>query len=591
MMKFVNRREFVTGLAGLAGALAVPSKKFFTQARPPSTQDGCWLTVCVPLVIQDPEINLQTSLILTSASFSGIEGYADKDHSTDYEIELFDPAGNPIPLDGAKRGLRLTVPAMRTTEIKCGELLARREGFWGGMRIRMLAKGKQPTFVTDLFSAAFATWSFKDSFDALHAHPDPLQLQTQDKYFSSMPFPSLEEYSCTLSLFNPYEASSEGRITVYAAEGAASLEQAYKLPARGSLLFNLNSGNIITNRREIFTRAVAPKKEIKRGGSLTIENSEATAKNFAYMMIKGRTDNSFAAEHTIHQGNYTIKRGASPLGRNDSFQARGWLYSAFIFNDKSIGNLNMSSRVYLSAGRPLEDELWLRAYTSDSEGDIFWATNHDPDLGLWLPAGLFDKGAIKLRPFQSCDIDFQKVALKKGFAGGIGVACSPQSSHVLMKVEVRLHNWGTSAFSHFRPGARSARALQNAKGRGGVVSDYIVSGVRLKRASDGYEKDSLLGLVNMEQDKTADPVLELFNSDGFITRKQLGEVPGYACKHFLMSDLFPDMAAKGVGPLTLRLIDKNAAVTLSALHIDYKRKDVAIDHGSDRFSTYEYGCL
>ena len=42
----------------------------------------------------------------------------------------------------------------------------------------------------------------------------------------------------------------------------------------------------------------------------------------------------------------------------------------------------MSSRVYLSAGRPLEDELWLRAYTSDAEGDIFWATNHDPDLGL-----------------------------------------------------------------------------------------------------------------------------------------------------------------------------------------------------------------
>ncbi|HEX5735031.1 MAG TPA: hypothetical protein VF131_19530 [Blastocatellia bacterium] len=590
-MKFINRREFVTGLAGFAGVLALPSKRFQTEARSRAANGGgCWLTVCVPLVIQDPAIDLQTSLILTSASFSGLEGHADKDNSTEYDIELFDPAGNLIPLDGAKKGLRLSVPAMRTTEIKCRELLAGREGFWGGMRIRMLARGKQPAFVTDLFSAAFATWSFKESFDALHAHPDPAQLQTPDRYFSSMPFPSLEEYSCTLSLFNPYDNQSEGRITVYAADGAASLEQAYRLPARGSALYNLNSGRIVTERKEIFARSVAPKKEIKRGGSLTIENSESTAKNFAYMMIKGKADNSFAAEHTIHQGNYAIKRGASPFGQNDSFQARGWLYSAFIFNDKTIGDLQMSSRVYLSAGRPLEDELWLRAYASDAEGDIFWATNHDPDLGLWLPAGVFDKGAIKLRPFQSCDIDFQKVALKKGFAGAIGVACSPQSSHVLMKVEVRLHNWGTSAFSHFRPGARSARLLQNVKGRDGVVSDYIVSGVRLKRLGDRQAIDALLGVVNMEQDKTGDPVLEVFNGDGFVARKQLGAVPGYGCKHFLMSDLFPELAAKGAGPLTLRLIDRNAAVTLSALHIDHKRKDAAIDHGSDRFSTYEYGC-
>jgi hypothetical protein len=127
-MKFINRREFVTGLAGFAGALALPSKRVQTQARSLTTSGGgCWLTVCVPLVIQDPAIDLQTSLILTSASFSGLEGYADKDNSTEYDIELFDPAGNPVALDGAKKGLRLSVPAMRTTEIKCGELLAGRE--------------------------------------------------------------------------------------------------------------------------------------------------------------------------------------------------------------------------------------------------------------------------------------------------------------------------------------------------------------------------------------------------------------------------------------------------------------------------------
>lgn len=53
----------------------------------------------------------------------------------------------------------------------------------------------------------------------------------------------------------------------------------------------------------------------------------------------------------------------------------------------------------------------------------------------------------------------------------------------------------------------------------------------------------------------------------------------------------PDLSLKGAGPLTLRLTDVNAVVIMSAMHIDYKRRDVAIDHGSDRFSTYiDYGC-
>jgi hypothetical protein len=77
-MKFINRREFVAGLTGFAGALALPSQSSFSRAASRPVDKACWLTVCVPMVIHDPAIDLQTSLILTSAYFSGIEGYSDK---------------------------------------------------------------------------------------------------------------------------------------------------------------------------------------------------------------------------------------------------------------------------------------------------------------------------------------------------------------------------------------------------------------------------------------------------------------------------------------------------------------------------------
>lgn len=95
----------------------------------------------------------------------------------------------------------------------------------------------------------------------------------------------------------------------------------------------------------------------------------------------------------------------------------------------------------------------------------------------------------------------------------------------------------------------------------------------------------------MEETKLGEPTLEVFDSNGFVTSRTLGTLPGLACRHFLLSDLLPDLSVKGAGPLTLRLMDVNAVVIMSALHIDYKRRDVAIDHGSDRFSTYiDYGC-
>jgi hypothetical protein len=43
--------------------------------------------------------------------------------------------------------------------------------------------------------------------------------------------------------------------------------------------------------------------------------------------------------------------------------------------------------------------------------------------------------------------------------------------------------------------------------------------------------------------------------------------------------------------LSLRLVDERATLLMSIVHLDYARRDLALDHGSDRFSTFnDYGC-
>src|SRR5947209_6082384 len=45
-------------------------------------------------------------------------------------------------------------------------------------------------------------------------------------------------------------------------------------------------------------------------------------------------------------------------------------------------------------------------------------------------------------------------------------------------------------------------------------------------------------------------------------------------------------------PLSLRLVDERATLLMSSLHLDYVRRDIALDHGSDRFSTFlDYSCV
>jgi hypothetical protein len=357
-------------------------------------------------------------------------------------------------------------------------------------------------------------------------------------------------------------------------------------------LFDVNSGKFTTDIRSLTNRRVSMKKEIVKGGSITIENDPATVKNFAYMTIRGKTDNSFAAEHTIHQGNYEMKRGGSPFGAGGAFNPRGWVWSSFIFNNRTIAGLKLSSRIYVSSARPLEDEMWMLGYLVDKDGNIQWTTTSDDELELWLPSGFRRQGAIRLSPFQSCELDFEKLSLDYGFAGGIGFATSPPTSHVLMKIETRVLNWGTSAFSHFRPGAKGARALQQIKQRDGMASDYVVTGASVRQsAASELEADSVIAILNIERDKVGRPLIEVFDPGGFVMSKRLDTIPGWACRYHVLSELFPELRVRGMGPLTLRLVDSDAVVIMSALHIDHKRRDVAIDHGSDRFSTFiDHGC-
>jgi hypothetical protein len=588
-MQNTTRREFLSTLSG--SCVALPFVKASTLLAASPSNKGCWLSVCVPLVIEDAASQIHTDIILTANTFEGINGYQSGAYSTEYELYLHDASGKPLPIDGSKEMLRLTVPAMHTTLLKCSELTRGRESFWGGLRIRMFVKGKQPIHISDLFSSAYVRWNYANSFDTLHAHPDPLQLQTTDRFYSSMPFPSLQQYACKLALFNPYQTPSEGRVLFHAEDGSQQIEQPYSLPPFGSAMFSLNEDAAQASIKPISTKNATSHKALSQGGSIIIENSEKTVKNFAYLMIKGKADNAFAAEHTIHQGNYAVKRGYAPFGANQAFNARGWLFSSFIFKQATINGLQLSSRIYMSAGRPLEDELWLLPYTTDADGNLQWTTSKDEELGLWLPKNYLQQGAIRLSPFQSCMLDFEKLSLPKGFAGGIGVATSPQTSHVLMKVEVKVHNWNTSAFSHFRPGIKASRALKDISSRGGLSTDYVVTGAYIKQTGAIPQADALLAIYNLEDSKAGNPSLEVFGKEGLLTRKALGQLPPSACKHFLLSSLFPELHKKGAGPLTLRLIDENAVITLAALHIDYKRKDIAIDHGSDRFSTHlDFGC-
>lgn len=170
------------------------------------------------------------------------------------------------------------------------------------------------------------------------------------------------------------------------------------------------------------------------------------------------------------------------------------------------------------------------------------------------------------------------------------MAVAPTTNHTLMKVELSVREWGAHAFTHFRPGLKSARGYQASPPRGGLATDYIASGARVEKAGKAIVRDEVIGVMNID-DKAimGRPTLEVFSSGGLLTRINLGEVPAFACRHYLLSNL----SSEKIGPrdLSLRLVDERATLLMSVVHLDYRRRDLALDHGSDRFSTFnDYTC-
>jgi hypothetical protein len=185
------------------------------------------------------------------------------------------------------------------------------------------------------------------------------------------------------------------------------------------------------------------------------------------------------------------------------------------------------------------------------------------------------------------------LSFPENFSGGLSLAVTPDTTHTLMKVELHVAEWGAHAFTHFRPGLRAARAYRQSRGRDGFATDYITTGARLERRAGEVTFDELVAVFNVGDDQLeASPVLELFNARGLVTRVALGKVAPLACRHFLLSDLVPPATTEAhAGLMTLRLTDERASLLMSAAHIDHARRDIALDHGSDRFSTFaDYGC-
>jgi hypothetical protein len=227
-------------------------------------------------------------------------------------------------------------------------------------------------------------------------------------------------------------------------------------------------------------------------------------------------------------------------------------------------------------------------FITDADGNVAWQITNETKLPSSIPSTQIERGVIKLGITQSCVFDCSQISLPKNFSGGLSLAVTPNTNHTLMKVEMLVAEWGAHAFTHFRPGIYNARAYQKPKQRGGLATDYIASGARLEKNGNKISRDEIMGVMNIDG-VSGNPTLEIFTSRGLITRIKLGAVAGFACRHYLLSELLSGKIEPN--DLSLRLVDEQATLLMSVLHLDYVRRDIAMDHGSDRFSTFtDFNC-
>lgn len=581
----IDRRSFIsglTGLSGLTGSFAAPSARAETVPSEPP----CWLDVAAPFIAVDPAQSLSTSLLLTATCFAGADGFRNPLDSTEYQILLYDHTGREIPLDNAGK---LQVPAMRPTLIDMRERTGR-DSFFGGAKVRVAPSPGQMPRAGDLFSAGFVRWDLPSNFDNIHAHPAAPQ-QAVGRFNYSMPFPGLAEYHCAFALFNPGDAESFGTLRVADRLGQTIAQRKYRLTPHQTLLFGMQDLQPADSPGEAFAIAPLTQPRLKDGGVLVVRN-ESDRVAFAYTIIKGRTGNSFTAEHPLHfQADVPVKPArATPYGPKRSFPAQALVYTPMLFRNLHIGGLQLDSRVYLSASRWAEEALWMLPFVTTGEGTVAWVSNRDDRFADCVaPSELAVDGALRLTEFQSCRINAVALPLPDGFAGGFGAATIPKTSHSLNKVEVRAVNWGRVAFTHFRPGGAVAKSYRQVETRGGLATDYIVSGAHIAGTRAAPGRDCLLAVMNIEfeDDNTGAPTVQLFGPDGLVGERRLQDFPPLACRHLLLSDLFPGAQSNPEHPFTVRLLVQNALMIVSALHIDYERRDIALEHGSDRHSTFK----
>jgi hypothetical protein len=593
-----SRRRFVSLLPGaFAGAAFLPLlPSFAREARTNTTLPEtkvCWLDVCAPFIVDDPKIGLGSEIFLTSDTFVGTNGYADGADSTEYEIYLYDSAGRVVGTDSVTK--KLTVPAMHTTVLNVRDILGGTEGFWGGMRIRLRPNSREPMHASDLFSSAFVRWKTNNSFDNVHANPDPLQWQRPETFFYSMPFPPLAEYNALFSLFNPYSDPSAGSIAIYDELGSKLKEVPYDLQPRSSLLLDLRRGEFADNPRPMFvaeTRETNHQNQLltSAGGTIAVTNRKGSQKGFAYLMLKRAGGVRFSVEHPIHQSPFKPAAAPPPFDAAGRFKAKNILYTPLVFRSKRIGGITLDSRFHLSSGAPIEEYLWISPFVTDDAGSVAWQITPNSKLPGSISSKQIERDVIKLGGMQSCMFASADLPLPKTFGGGLSLALSPTTNHTLMKVEISVKEWGAHAFTHFRPGLQSARGYQTPKPRGALATDYIACGARLEQMGARIVRDEVIGVINIDDKGIAGrPALEIFSAGGLVSRIDLGEVPGFGCRHYLLSEL--SSGKIGAHDLTLRLVDERATLLMSVLHLDYARRDLALDHGSDRFSTFiDYGC-
>ena len=184
-------------------------------------------------------------------------------------------------------------------------VLVGNQPFLGGMRLRLQPSGLD--HYADLFSAAYIRWNLNGRFATVHANPDPLQFLS-GKFYYSMPIFPVAEYGCVLSLFNPYDDASVGRIRIVDAHAEILHEQQYKLDAHSSTLVSMYTGALGTKPNDIFG-TLSSTKSIGKGANVIIENDQSAPKSFAYMMVSNKNGELFSTEHPLYQGEYKILYG------------------------------------------------------------------------------------------------------------------------------------------------------------------------------------------------------------------------------------------------------------------------------------------